>query len=148
MKPMRERIFYRPMTKNGEDILFAGKLWADGFTSDSKTEPEAQHLGCFAGGMVAVGAKVFDIADDMKVARKLVNGCLWGYETGALGIMPEIIHTVPCLDPSHCPWSQEEWHNAVKKAFINSKKLPEEIIKDHHLPPGVTKINDARYILR
>jgi len=60
----------------------------------SKTIGEAQHLGCFAGGMVGIGARMFSHEEDMATARKLMEGCLWAYENARGGIMPEILELI------------------------------------------------------
>jgi mannosyl-oligosaccharide alpha-1,2-mannosidase len=64
-----------------------------------------------------------------------------------LGIMPEIMHVVPCKSENHRPWDEQIWHNAVNKA----REGPEDIetkIQENWLRPGATKIDDGRYILR
>ncbi|KMU89178.1 class I alpha-mannosidase [Coccidioides immitis H538.4] len=92
MAAIKRHILYRPMIKGGEDILLPGNVWADGNIplSELKADGEAQHLGCFAGGMVAIGAKIFIKPDEVDIARKLANGCVWACETANQGIMPEI----------------------------------------------------------
>ncbi|RQM07103.1 hypothetical protein DH86_00003876, partial [Scytalidium sp. 3C] len=92
---IKRNIFYRPMTASGEDIRLAGNVDSDGQTRvlELRTDPQMQHLGCFAGGMVAIAAKIFENEGDLSLARKLVEGCLWAYEVMPLGIMPEIMHT-------------------------------------------------------
>lgn len=137
------------MTPNNLDILFAGQVDSDGALRPESltTEPQAQHLGCFAGGMLALASKIFSNQEDLVVARKLVEGCLWAYEAFPLGIMPEIMHTVPCKDRNHCPWDEQAWKDAVTTSF-EDWKAPEERIQSERLVPGVTKIDDRRYILR
>ncbi|GAD94947.1 endoplasmic reticulum mannosyl-oligosaccharide 1,2-alpha-mannosidase, putative [Paecilomyces variotii No. 5] len=149
MVPMKEHIFFRPMTQ-GADVLFPGDISSDGQAplSQLQTEAKAQHLSCFAGGMVALGARVFDLPEDLDVARKLVDGCLWGYETGRLGIMPEIIRTVACGDTNNCVWDEDRWHREVDQAFPDDNGSVEDKIKTRRLAPGITKIDDGRYILR
>jgi mannosyl-oligosaccharide alpha-1,2-mannosidase len=138
------------MTQGGEDILFPGKVVSDGRISNPiiRTDSEAQHLACFAGGMVAIGSKIFNNVDDMDVARKLVEGCLWAYEVSPLGIMPEVMHTVRCKNRKNCEWNPEKWHEGVRRVHLGNKKSPEEIIEERHIPPGVIKVTDRRYILR
>lgn len=138
------------MTQGGEDVLFAGDISSDGQTplSQLRTEPKAQHLSCFAGGMVAIGAKIFNNPDELIVARKLVDGCIWGYESGYLGIMPEIMHTIACDDWNYCPWDEPRWHQGVNEAFTDDTRSAQEKIKSKHLAPGVSKVDDGRYILR
>jgi mannosyl-oligosaccharide alpha-1,2-mannosidase len=146
---MKRNIFFRPMVPNNEDILFAGSVDSDGHTPVDKltTQPRAQHLGCFAGGMVALAAKVFESPADLETARKLVEGCLWGYEHLPLGIMPEIMQTVGCDKTESCTWDEARWKAAVDISYEGPESVEEKISRNH-LPPGVTKVDDARYILR
>ena len=71
IKAAKQAMFFRPMTPENRDILMSGNL--------KRTEtgltliPEGQHLVCFVGGMVAVGAKVFSLNDDLDIAKKLVS---------------------------------------------------------------------------
>ncbi|TID26004.1 class I alpha-mannosidase protein [Venturia nashicola] len=144
---MKRNIFYRPMTPDGRSILLAGEVNSDGKTpvDQLKTEPQAQHLGCFAGGMVGIAAKIFESEEDLDVAKKLVEGCIWGYETFPNGIMPEIMHTIPCQNKDKCDWEGNKWIWAVSNAYGGDGLT---IIQDHHLPKGVAKVDDPRYTLR
>lgn len=130
------------------DVLLPGDVsWYDqDGMARPKIEPKAQHLSCFAGGMVAVGAKVFERSEDLSVARRLVDGCIWAYESAPLGIMPEIIHTVACESQQDCPWDESKWHREIQNTFPENSA--EETILSRHLAPGVSKIGDGRYILR
>jgi mannosyl-oligosaccharide alpha-1,2-mannosidase len=74
-----------------------------------------QHLGCFAGGMVAIGSKIFNKKQDMATAWKMVEGCLWGYENSPNGIMPEIMSLIPC-------------HDRVKQIVVGTLCCREELI--------------------
>jgi mannosyl-oligosaccharide alpha-1,2-mannosidase len=150
MVAMKRNIFYRPMTSDGRSVLLAGQVDSDGKTPfvELKTEPQAQHLGCFAGGMVGLAAKVFGNDEDLDIAKRLVEGCLWGYENLPNGIMPEIMHTVPCPSQDQCDWDEQKWIDAVAAAYGDDPRDGLTKIKDHHLPKGVTKVDDGRYILR
>jgi len=137
------------MTPDNRNILVAGQVNSDGNVplENLTTEPQAQHLGCFAGGMMALASKIFSNEDDLADARKLVEGCIWGYEALPLGIMPEIMHLVPCRDRNYCPWDEKVWEDAIASSY-EDKKSAEERIETERLVPGVTKIDDRRYILR
>ena len=149
LKAMKKHIFYRPMSPNMDDVLLSGQTYSNGQIplDELPTEPQAQHLGCFAGGMVGIGAKIFGQEDDVATALKLAEGCLWAYEIAPLGIMPEIIHTVPCLNPISCSWDEKRWHSHVEKNF-EGPDSPQIKIDQHHLVPGIAKVDDGRYILR
>ncbi|CZR64406.1 probable class I alpha-mannosidase [Phialocephala subalpina] len=146
---IKRNIFYRPMTLNGEDVRLAGNVDSDGSTHVSvlKTDSQAQHLGCFAGGMVAIGAKIFENDEDLALGRKLVEGCLWAYEVMPTGIMPEIMHAVACEDKNHCPWDEKKWHDKVNELNEGEEDVKTKI-ENHRLRPGVAKVDDGRYILR
>jgi mannosyl-oligosaccharide alpha-1,2-mannosidase len=148
---MKRNIFFRPMTRDSKDILFAGNVDSDGNTplDELKTKAEAQHLGCFAGGMVAIAAKIFQKEEDMATARKLMEGCLWAYEATRGGVMPEIIETIPCDNPNICPWDEEKWLHAMNVTYqIMGKDVIERKQTDIGLPPGILRAKDKRYILR
>jgi mannosyl-oligosaccharide alpha-1,2-mannosidase len=149
MIAMKRNIFYRPMTADGKSVLLAGQTNSDGKVplSELTIEAQAQHLGCFAGGMVGLGAKIFNNDEEMDVAKKLVEGCLWGYENMPHGIMPEIIHTVPCQSKDQCEWDERKWLDAVNTAYEGPEDVSTKV-QQHHLPKGVVKVDDTRYILR
>ncbi|QSZ32141.1 hypothetical protein DSL72_001711 [Monilinia vaccinii-corymbosi] len=149
MTAMKRNIFYRPMTKDGKDIRLAGNVNCDGKTpvTELEIDAEAQHLGCFTGGMVAIGAKIFENEKELELGRKLTEGCLWAYESMPLGIMAEKLHTVPCENENHCLWDEQKWHQRIEKD-IEGNETVQEKIKQHRLIPGITKFDDGRYILR
>lgn len=159
MAPIRKHILYRPMTPDSRDILLAGEAWVsdDWSNPDIGTDAKTQHLSCFVGGMIALGAKAFSIPADLELARKAVDGCTWGYDTGAMGFMPEIMRTTKCPTTDPCAWDDATWLFGVDGADIY-KPDPEELdptpvsvdekIRAHHLPMGVTSIEDTRYHLR
>jgi mannosyl-oligosaccharide alpha-1,2-mannosidase len=139
----KAHLFFRPLHPENQDILISGTVGTFGL------QPDGQHLACFAGGMVAIGAKIFNRTDELKVARKLVDGCIWTYDSMPTGIMPESFSLVPCQDPEDCTWSTERWHQEVLHQNANAEDIdPTDVIKDDHLPIGYTKISDRRFLLR
>lgn len=163
---MKRYIFYRPMTHHPFEILIPGSVRADGHQAleEIKTEPEAQHLGCFVGGMVGLGARAFGQEKDVAIARALVEGCLWAYESNPSGIMPEIMHTSICpkregekqngregeheYRTGRCEFDEKAWSEAIEARNPDSKVPPTERAAAEHLVPGVTSWDDRRYILR
>lgn len=110
-----KNLLFRPMIPDeNRHILHAGlaKVAEKKDPVDDKVElkPEGTHLTCFAGAMFAIGAKVFDRKDDMDIAWKLTDGCVWAYEATNTGIMPESFLAVPCPDEDICPWNETLWH--------------------------------------
>ncbi|EKG20430.1 Glycoside hydrolase family 47 [Macrophomina phaseolina MS6] len=150
-RAMKDHLLYRPMTKGAEDVLVAGDVVVESEEDGgTRLDPRNQHLACFAGGMFAIAGRMFERQEDVDVGRRLTEGCLWAYETSPNGIMPEIMHTVPCEDSSNCSWDEQKWLEAVKKG--NSEEDGEvdgrSITNERHLREGVSRIEDARYILR
>jgi mannosyl-oligosaccharide alpha-1,2-mannosidase len=160
MEVVEKYIFFRPMTENGEDVLLSGNAAVD---KDEQIvlDPQGQHLACFTGGMVGIGAKIFGRPDDMDVAKRLVAGCVWAYKSMPTGLMPEIFHTVPChigigkAEMAECEWSISKWHQAIRNHHHmethSDPPTEQELIefaKSRKLPPGFSEIADKRYILR
>lgn len=155
----KEKLFFRPLTRENKKILIPGTIKrSPGRSSLAYLIPQAEHLGCFAGGMVALAAKIFQNPDDLEMARELVDGCIWAYGATSSGIMPEIFTAMPCqeADREKCQWDETSWQKAVLlesnrgvmelgDAYVREAK---DVIKRDGLAPGITKIKDTRYILR
>lgn len=153
-------IFFQPMVPDSRDILFSGAAGVDDETKHITTEAKGQHLGCYAGGMVGIGAKIFEHPEHMNMARKLVDGCIWAYDSMPSGIMPEVFTMVACDMNSECEWDENRWREAVLKEtksrekqdgepeFTNDADLLNYTIAQRHLKPGYVEINDGRYLLR
>ncbi|MCJ1340564.1 hypothetical protein MMC09_005860 [Bachmanniomyces sp. S44760] len=165
----KKHLFFRAMTPKssssedtsgkkpgGPEILFSGNARYNENNKAIQPDPQAQHLGCFTGGMLAMGAKLFNRPDDMAVARKLVNGCIWAYDSMPTGIMPETAHLTRCADAQDCEWDEMKWHAAVslrqapssETENMSSEERVRHAIKQNRLPPGYADVGDRRYILR
>lgn len=111
---IRKHFLYRPMTTDDRDILFLTKydIEPQAKKAFDRKRPiyEATHLGCFAGGMFALGSKMFDNPGDMSLAEKLTDGCVWAYESTSAGVMAEEFTLVPCEDILSCAWNETRWH--------------------------------------
>jgi mannosyl-oligosaccharide alpha-1,2-mannosidase len=152
----KKTLFFRPMTPDNAEILISGNARAEGnAAADIQHEAVSQHLSCFVGGMVALGAMAFSLPEDIHVAKKLVDGCIWAYESMDTAIMPEVAHLVACANPENCQWSEHEWHSAIFKAHKTTEdgdayksEWIADKIEELRLKPGYYNINDRRYILR
>ena len=109
----KKHLIYRPMIPDEtRSILQAGLLRVSGKEKSGKErkfQPEGAHLTCFAGGMFALGAKVFERKEDIDIAKKLTDGCVWAYEATNTGIMPEAYLSIACKDSQSCPWNETLW---------------------------------------
>ena len=75
MMTIKNYIFFRSMTSDNVNILVSES--ADVLEDLTvNVDSRGQHLECFTGGMIDIGAKIFDRPEDMAVARKLVDDCI------------------------------------------------------------------------
>ncbi|TRX99015.1 hypothetical protein FHL15_000357 [Xylaria flabelliformis] len=152
IETVANHILFRPMTPTDEDILIAGQIHMkdqDGLVV-AELEPQGQHLVCFLGGLVALASKLFRRPDDMAVATKLVEGCIWTYKAFPHGVMPETFTMKPCATKDNCTWDDAYWRQEVKTRVGGNNKDAriDEIISQERLPRGFTSVPDRRYILR
>ncbi|KAH8675733.1 family 47 glycoside hydrolase [Xylariales sp. PMI_506] len=145
---------FRPMTPDSADILISGVVRTTVKNGEvfTKLEYEAQHLTCYAGGMLALGGKLLQQPNHVDYARRLVDGCIWTYRAVPMGIMPESFYMTGCPADSNCPWDETRWKLGVLEGAgegLNGNiSRADDIIREHRLPQGFTKITDARYLLR
>jgi mannosyl-oligosaccharide alpha-1,2-mannosidase len=155
-----DNLFFRPLTPTNRTILLSGALTISSPT-DKVFTPHCQHLSCFAGGMVALASKIFDRPGDMDVARQLVDGCVWAYESMPSGIMPDTFQAV--VSKVGEEWDEQRWFAAVKakmleeeeeewvaaeSAGLSIEERVEKRIEQHRLVPGISDISERRYFLR
>lgn len=159
MEPIKKYIFFKPMTPDNADILVSGAARAlSSSESELRVSKEAkgQHLGCFTGGMVGIGAKIFDRPEELNIARKLVDGCIWAYNHTQTGIMPEVFKMMPCPDEGSCKWNETLWQKTIVSDYpdhsaqdgVSLEEKAKNAMKDNRLPAGFLAIEDRRYILR
>ena len=176
LSAMKSAIFFRPMIPEVDlnevvpaksakstnigvlDTLVPGNAIWDERVKKVTLQPQAQHLGCFAGGMVALAAKVFGTeAEDIPIAQRLVEGCTWAYKSMPTGIMPEISHLVPCVAVRSCDWDESEWRRQMLERQritddhaqqLSPEGKVEWLIKERRLRPGYTAVDEPKYILR
>jgi mannosyl-oligosaccharide alpha-1,2-mannosidase len=151
----KERIFFHPLNPGNRRMLLSGTVKRYS-SMNAKLNPQAEHLACFAGGMVALAAKIFQQPAELATARELVDGCLWAYESTTTGIMPEIFTALPCKEAAweNCTWNESMWHQAVVRLH-NHGLVPtsyqdeaRKLIEKKKLAPGFVSVVDPRYILR
>lgn len=116
MDVVKEHLIFRPMLPRGNDVLHSGKFNVQSLKDEpliGNLEPENAHLTCFAGGMFGMGAKLFDRPEDLEIAKKLTDGCIYGYDMTATGIMPEAYDAAPCDNMKECPWNETLYHELL-----------------------------------
>lgn len=154
MAVAKEHLFYKPLNPQNLDLLISGSVRQNGAGYDLKSE--GQHLTCFVGGMVGLGAKIFNLPGDLDTARQLTDGCVWAYESTASGVMPEIFEAIPCKDDDDCKWTEDKWyrglvlavHRVIETSTRSLKEQAQQIIESRRLPLGFSNVVDSRYYLR
>lgn len=136
------------MTVDGRDILFSSltRVSSPGVTT---LDPQIHQQDCSIGGMVALASKVFNRPEDLEVAKKLVNGCIWASEISPSGLMPETFYVVPCENGNDCSWDEKKYLDAVIARDDNiTLKSVHAAIKYLKLQPGIVDLMDVRVLLR
>ncbi|KAH6637386.1 glycosyl hydrolase family 47-domain-containing protein [Boeremia exigua] len=116
MDVVKKHLLFRPMLPQENDVLYSGKFIVvspKDAPFDANLEPENAHLTCFAGGMFGMGAKIFDRPEDLEIAKKLTEGCVYAYDMTATGIMPEGYIGVPCESQTECAWNETLYHELI-----------------------------------
>jgi mannosyl-oligosaccharide alpha-1,2-mannosidase len=127
---VRDWMLYRPMLPGNQDILFSASVTTAGEPeTDLKLTAEVEHLTCFIGGMIGMGAKIFGIEGDLEIAKKLAEGCVWAYESTPSGIMPESATVFPCESSEHCTWNETAYWNSLDPLGKDRDKILEEYIQ-------------------
>jgi mannosyl-oligosaccharide alpha-1,2-mannosidase len=147
-RAIRKYILFRAqIPDNGRDLMFTGIATRYSDVGDIMFEPRTEHLGCFAGGMFGLAARVFNQPSDFVIGEALTNGCVWAYQSGPIGLMAETYTALPCpiLDGSPCEFNQSSWE-VDKKTPANCHS--NDCTGNDNLPEGVVSVSDARYLLR
>lgn len=136
----KKHLIYRPMIPDEKrSILQAGLLKVhDKERAGEKQlfKAEGTHLTCFVGGMFAVGARIFDRKEDLDIAKKLTDGCVWAYESTGTGIMPESYLSIACSDRVLCPWNETMWqevldpHGAEREIRRLNQQSQQDLVTD------------------
>ncbi|RDA87064.1 hypothetical protein CP532_3223 [Ophiocordyceps camponoti-leonardi (nom. inval.)] len=110
-------LLFRPMVEDPWNVLFPASV------TMSPSAPEylhyeysMSHLACFIGGMYGLGGKLFSRPDDVEVAKKLTDGCVWAYQATASGIMPEHALLAMCPDMDKCDFNKTRWWEEIDPA--------------------------------
>lgn len=94
---------------------------------------EVEHLTCFAGGMLGMGAKLLNRDEDMSAARNVTEACVWAYESTDSGVGPETVSLYDEDDSSR--------YGIIRQPDMTKVRRP----RGH--PVGV-KSRDSKYIGR
>ncbi|PHH82300.1 hypothetical protein CDD82_6408 [Ophiocordyceps australis] len=109
-----EWLLFRPMLTGDWDVMFPAKVGTMGDAAkDLDPEYEVTHLTCFVGGMYGLGGRIFGREQDVELAKKLTDGCVWAYQITASGIMPEYSRVVPCPTLEKCEFNQTQWWEGI-----------------------------------
>ncbi|KAK4556492.1 hypothetical protein LTR86_006636 [Recurvomyces mirabilis] len=123
-----ENLLLRPMTIDNRDLLMSGLMRVSINHTDGslikQQVAEGEHLTCFAGGMFALGGKLFDRPEHVEIGRKLTDGCIWAYNSTTTGIMPESFEAMPCKDMKDCKWNETAYYQVLDPYEASRTVLP------------------------
>ena len=161
----KRHLFFRPLVPSNEGLLFSGNAVLTTLETIpiASIEPQGQHLACFVAGMVGIGVKIFSRTEELDIARRLIDGCVWAYDAMPSNLMPETFHLIACqagtIEPStpeKCIYTEDKWYEGISKehsvtqdtADLNSTERGKKLAEQRKLVPGFTDLGDNRYILR
>lgn len=75
-----------------------------------------------------MGAKLFDRPEDLEIAKKLTEGCVWSYNMTQTGIMPEAFETVICESTKECAWNETLYQDMLDpRAYYREKNYKDQV---------------------
>jgi mannosyl-oligosaccharide alpha-1,2-mannosidase len=128
---------FRPMTHDKADILIASG------NVNGEKESKGQHLVCFAGGMLALGGRLFENTTHIDVGRKISEGCAWTYKNAPNGIMPEVFSMTACPTLSACEFTAQSSSSPFSEVGDGRYVLRPEAIESIFYMYRIT--GDAKY---
>jgi len=94
-----------------------------------------------------MAAKIFERDDDLSIAVKLMNGCIWVYQKTTSGIMPEEVLHIPCPSLRSCKWDEELRKNFLGK-YPTYKTVPGTILTKKYYILRPEAIESVFYLYR
>ncbi|GAM86313.1 hypothetical protein ANO11243_043260 [Dothideomycetidae sp. 11243] len=155
-----KKLIFRPRVPGDHDILISGDYdawYSSGFFDpsaavDGQLLPTTGHLACFTGGMFALGSKIFDRPNDLEIATRLTEGCVWAYSITESGVMPEAFDLMACESKSDCTWDETAYAKVLDPNAEMREQIRDEVAKamiaEQNLPRGVVSISQRKYMLR
>lgn len=123
IEPAKEHILFKPKVRNNDGILFLGSQTV---AKNGTMTPKygMQHLTCFAGGMFALGGKLLDRQEDLDIAERVTQGCVWAYNATNTGVMPDsfTVNACPSDDwDAECVFEENDSQNTKRDDDIYDK---------------------------
>jgi mannosyl-oligosaccharide alpha-1,2-mannosidase len=112
--------------------------------------------------MLALGAKALNRPEDLELASKLTDGCVWAYSSFPSGIMPERFKVAKCNSTTECHFDEKIYYEMLVPKHIRTfggshhkrttasddeptvEEVAQKIISTEGLPSGFTSILDPR----
>lgn len=114
------------------DVVQDKPLFTIGKISRNGKQLLLEHLTCFAGAMLGLGARLLGRPQDMSYGQRLTQTCYWAGAATPTGLQPETI----TWWPTDQKWA---WENATVSLGTYNEKGQEEVLRKEILrghPPG------------
>ena len=130
-KNLYEDIDYIP----DHPILAIGKI------ENGRYKAEIEHLTCFAGGMLGIGAKLLDRPDDMTDAEKFSASCYWVSQNSPVGLQAE--HVQFYSEETEEVWEDVDASGSRVHPWVDPRTIKEgaELDRMHQDKEGVWRWN-------
>ncbi|EGG03425.1 family 47 glycoside hydrolase [Melampsora larici-populina 98AG31] len=96
---------------------------------DSNLVNSLDHLTCFSGAMIGLGARLLDNVEDLDLAVSYTDSCVWAYESTKTGLGPERMIVFDDEDGAEYwePVKHEEWTSWFDHSWSKYAGRPETI---------------------
>ncbi|KAI7936935.1 hypothetical protein MJO28_015834 [Puccinia striiformis f. sp. tritici] len=95
----------------GKNLTVIGDSISGGFV------PSLDHLTCFSGAMIGLGARLLSSEQDLDLALRHADACVWAYESTKTGLGPEEASILTTDDSA-------QWQPVVYKGKIHRELKP------------------------
>ncbi|KAG8625936.1 hypothetical protein KVT40_006337 [Elsinoe batatas] len=141
-------LLYRPLLPTLPDVLLPALATSN--SSGIHLLHRADHLACFAGGMLVLGSRLLPNTTHLSLGRKLTLGCVEMYRTSPLGIMPDEAFVLPCpAPPAPCEWDNNTFLETCFLRFAGREDFAAQRQGCvSRLPTGILEVQNAEFKLR
>ncbi|KAI7957048.1 hypothetical protein MJO28_004143 [Puccinia striiformis f. sp. tritici] len=108
--------------------------------------PALDHLICFAGGMIGLGAQLLNRTQDLDLALKHTDACAWAYESTKTGVGPDEASVVEA-DDQFTPW-QVVYHEGKAYREVDPKQAPGPLVTNPRYIGRPETIESVYYMWR
>ncbi|EGG01508.1 family 47 glycoside hydrolase [Melampsora larici-populina 98AG31] len=114
---------------------------------DAKLVNSLDHLTCFSGAMIGLGARLLDNKEDLDLAVSYTDSCVWAYESTKTGLGPERMSVLDD-EKSSKYWEAVEYEGQVYRRLSKENGPPASVLHDSRYLGRPETIESVFYMWR